>query len=108
MDKLVFVNSISTSKGGTHVNHVVEQLIDPILEAKKKKEISFDIKPIHIKKNIFIFINSLIENTAFDSQTKENLTLKVSSLGSRCSPIDSFTKEIIKTMPIPERIVNFS
>lgn len=103
-----FVNSISTSKGGTHVNHVVEQLIDPILEAIKKKDKTLDIKPIHIKNNMFIFINCLIENPAFDSQTKENLTLKVSSFGSRCSPMDSFVKEIIKMTPIVDRIVSFS
>ncbi|ELA42465.1 uncharacterized protein VICG_00564 [Vittaforma corneae ATCC 50505] len=107
-NQVSFVNSISTSKGGTHVNHVMDQLIDPITEAIKKKDKSLDVKPIHIKNNIFIFINCLIENPAFDSQTKENLTLKVSSFGSKCLPIESFVKDIIKNTPLVEKIVSFS
>lgn len=103
-----FVNSISTSKGGTHVNHVMDQLIDPITEAIKKKDKSLDVKPIHIKNNMFIFINCLIENPAFDSQTKENLTLKISSFGSKCSPVESFVKDIIRNTPLVEKIVSFS
>ena len=50
----------------------------------------------------------MIENPAFDSQTKENLTLKVSSFGSKCGPMDSFVKEIIKHTPIVDKIVSFS
>jgi DNA topoisomerase II len=103
-----FVNSISTSKGGTHVNHVCDQLIEPIQEAIKKKEKKLDIKPIHIKNSMFLFINCLIENPSFDSQTKENLTLKMSSFGSKCQPIDSFVKNIIKNTTLIDRIVSFS
>lgn len=103
-----FVNGISTSKGGTHVNHVVDQLILPISDAIKRKDKALDIKPVHIKNNMFVFINCLIENPAFDSQTKENLTLKASSFGSKCNPIESFIKDIIKNTPIVERIVLFS
>ena len=33
-----------------------------------------------------VFINCLVENPAFDSQTKENMTLKQSSFGSKCAP----------------------
>lgn len=107
-NQVSFVNSISTSKGGTHVNHVIDQLIDPITELIKKKDKSLDIKPIHIKNNMFVFINSLIENPAFDSQTKENLTLKASSFGSKCTPIDSFVKDILKNTPLVEKIITFS
>ena len=32
-----FVNSIATSKGGTHVNHVADQVVDRVLEHLKKK-----------------------------------------------------------------------
>lgn len=103
-----FVNSISTSKGGTHVNHVIDLLIDPISDAIKKKDKSLDVKPVHIKNSMFLFINSLIENPAFDSQTKENLTLKMSSFGSKCIPIDAFVKEMIKSTPLVDKIVSFS
>lgn len=103
-----FVNSISTSKGGTHVTHVLDQIVDSIQEDIKKKNKTLEVKPMHIKNSIFIFINCLIENPAFDSQTKENLTLKVSAFGSKCTPVDSFIKDIIKNTPLIEKIVLFS
>lgn len=103
-----FVNSICTSKGGTHVNHVIDQILDPLSQHIKKKNKNLDVKPLHIKSNIFIFINCLIENPAFDSQTKENLTLKASSFGSSCTPIDSFISEIINKTDLIKKIVDFS
>lgn len=103
-----FVNSISTSKGGTHVTHVLDNIVDPIIDQIKKKEKSLDIKPIHLKSSMFIFVNCLIENPSFDSQTKENLTLRASSFGSKCLPLDSFIKDIIKNTDLIERAVSFS
>ena len=35
-----------------------------------------EIKPAQVKQHLFLFINALVENPAFDSQTKENMTLK--------------------------------
>lgn len=103
-----FVNSIATTKGGTHVAHVLDQLVDPVIEAIKKKEKSLEIKPIHVKASMFLFINCLIENPSFDSQTKENLTLRASSFGSKCVPLDQFVREVVKSTPLVERVVSFS
>lgn len=47
-----FVNSISTSKGGTHVNHVVDQLIDPIVEVIRKEVKNLDAMPYHAESNV--------------------------------------------------------
>ncbi|KAF7683272.1 DNA topoisomerase 2 [Astathelohania contejeani] len=102
-----FVNNICTSKGGSHVNHVMDQLIEPLIEMAKKKDKNLTIKPFQVKSNFFIFINSLIENPAFDSQTKENLTLRQSSFGSKCAPLDTFLKNIVKT-GLLERITDFA
>ena len=46
---------------------------------------------------MFVFINSLIENPAFDSQTKETLTTKMQNFGSKCEPSDKFFNSINKT-----------
>lgn len=40
-------------------------------------------------------MNALIVNPAFDSQTKETLTLKVSSFGSKCDLSEQFLKKVI-------------
>lgn len=103
-----FVNSICTSKGGSHVSHVVEQLVDPIAEQIKKKNKDLVVKPALIKSSIFIFIRCLVDNPAFDSQTKENLTLRVSAFGSKCEPMDEFVKKILKETSILEKVTEYA
>ncbi|CAJ0878682.1 11617_t:CDS:10 [Entrophospora sp. SA101] len=88
-----FVNSICTSKGGTHVKHVIDQIVTKLTEHIEKKNKGVKVKPFQIKNYIWIFVNCLIENPAFDSQTKENMTLKQSSFGSKCVVDDDFIKK---------------
>lgn len=102
-----FVNGICTSKGGTHITHVLDQIIDPISEQVKKKEKGLVIRPFQVKSCLFLFVNALIVNPAFDSQTKENMTLRVSSFGSRCTISGEFIKNVLKT-GIVERIAAFA
>lgn len=65
-----FVNGVCTSKGGTHVNYLVDQIVDKVQEKIKKREKDLTIKPFQIKAHIWIFVNCLIENPTFDTQTK--------------------------------------
>ena len=84
-----------TTQGGTHVNYITDQVVSKLLEsAKKKNKGGMDLKPFHIKGHLWIFINCLIENPSFDSQTKENMTLKARSFGSSCSLSDKFIKQV--------------
>ncbi|KRH92066.1 DNA topoisomerase type II, partial [Pseudoloma neurophilia] len=80
-------NSICTIKGGTHVQYVLDQIIEPVIEKLKKKEKGLNIKPQFVKNNIFLFLNCLIENPSFDSQTKETLTLRSNAFGSSIGEI---------------------
>lgn len=93
--QISFVNSIATTSGGTHVNYITDQIIKKVSEALKKQKKS--IKPFQIKNHIFLFINCLIENPAFTSQTKEQLTTRVRDFGSRCEIPDEYIKKIMKT-----------
>jgi DNA topoisomerase II len=89
-----FVNSIATTKGGTHVEYIAKQLIDGIIEiVKKKNKAGAAVKPFQVKNHLWVFINCLIENPAFDSQTKENMTLQVSKFGSKCKVSEEFIKK---------------
>lgn len=90
-----FVNSIATFKGGTHVNYVTDQITEKLLAAvKKKNKGGIEVKPFQIKNHLWIFINCLIENPAFDSQTKENMTLRAKAFGSMCEFSDKFIKQV--------------
>ncbi|CAJ0836243.1 12715_t:CDS:10, partial [Entrophospora sp. SA101] len=88
-----FVNSICTSKGGTHVNHVIDQIVTKLIECIEKKNKDLKVKHFQIKNHIWVFVNCLIENPAFDSQTKEIMTLKHHSFRPKCRIDDNFIKK---------------
>ncbi|CAK9000771.1 DNA topoisomerase 2 (DNA topoisomerase II) [Durusdinium trenchii] len=94
-----FVNSICTSRGGTHVNHVTEQVVARVMEEigqqKSDKAGHLSVKPQHVRNHLWIFVNCLIENPAFDSQTKETLTTKKERFGSRCELSDDLLQGIV-------------
>ncbi|XP_056285488.1 DNA topoisomerase 2-alpha [Pseudoliparis swirei] len=89
-----FVNSIATTKGGRHVDYVADQLVSKLIEVvKKKNKAGVAIKPFQVKNHLCLFVNCLVENPTFDSQTKENMTLQQKSFGSTCSLSDKFIKQ---------------
>lgn len=91
-----FVNGISTSDGGTHVDYIVNQIIYRLKDQIEKKNKDIVIKPSYIKDNIFIFINCLIENPTFSSQTKEQHVTKSTKFGSSVVLTDDFIKRVDK------------
>lgn len=92
-----FVNSIATTKGGRHVDHVVDMIVKQLIELlKKKNKGGVNIKPFQVKNHMWIFINCLIVNPTFDSQTKENMTLQAKGFGSKCSITDKFMNNVAK------------
>ena len=67
---------------------------DRILECINKKNKNLIIRPQHVKQHIWIFVNCLIENPAFNSQTKETLTIKINEFGSSFQLSEKFLKQI--------------
>lgn len=49
-----------------------------------------------IKNHLWVFVNCLIVNPTFDSQTKENMTLQAKSFGSKCAFSEKFTTSVMK------------
>ena len=96
-EAISFVNGICTYNGGNHVDYVVNNIIDKLktIITKKHKDITF--KPQMVKDNLIIFIDSVIENPSFTSQTKETLKTKVSEFGSKCELSDKFIKKLSVT-----------
>jgi DNA topoisomerase-2 len=90
-----FVNGIFTSKGGKHVEYIINQIVRKLtayIKAKKK----VDVKPAAIKEQLILFLRCDIENPAFDSQTKDFMNTPVSSFGSTCNVSDKFIEKIAK------------
>lgn len=93
-----FVNSIATTRGGKHVDYVADQIITKLIEVVKKKngKSGINLKPHQLKNHLWIFVNCLIENPTFDSQTKETMTLQSKNFGSKCVPSDKFFTSLLK------------
>ncbi|XP_056255731.1 DNA topoisomerase 2-beta isoform X2 [Seriola aureovittata] len=91
--QISFVNSIATTKGGRHIDYVVDQIVSKLIEVvKKKNKAGVTVKPFQVKNHIWVFVNALIENPSFDSQTKENMTLQTKSFGSKCLLSEKFIR----------------
>jgi len=90
-----FVNGIYTSKGGKHVEYILNQITRKLadyIELKKK----IKVNPNSIKEQLILFLRCDIENPAFDSQTKDYMNTPMSKFGSKCDVSDKFIEKIAK------------
>jgi len=90
-----FVNGVYTGKGGKHVEYILNQLVRKIIAyIEKKKKIK--VKATTIKEQLMLFVNCVVENPSFDSQTKDYMNTPVSKFGSKCDISDKFIDKVVK------------
>lgn len=92
------MNGIATIKGGTHVDYVTNQLTNYIITVVNKRKKNVNLKAHAVKSHLWVFVNALIDNPAFDSQTKETLTIRQSSFGSKCELSEDFLRKGLSTV----------
>ena len=90
-----FVNGICTSKGGKHVEYIMGQLLRKLAAYIKTKK-KVDVKPATIKEQLTLFLRCDVENPAFSSQTKDELTTTSANFGSVCTVSDEFVEKVAK------------
>jgi DNA topoisomerase-2 len=108
MEQVSFVNGIYTWKGGKHVEALstaISVKLAKHVETKGKKKIT--LKPGLIRDNMWIFARTIIEDPAFDSQTKEYLTTPPAKFGSKFTISDKFIEKVSK-LGIVERAIKLS
>jgi DNA topoisomerase-2 len=93
--QLSFVNGIYTSKGGKHVEYIMNQIIRKLCAYIKTKK-KVDVKPNTIKEQLMLFLRCDIENPSFNSQTKDELGTSITNFGSSCNVTDGFIEKIAK------------
>lgn len=77
------------------MDHVTDMVVKQLIETlKKKNKAGVQIKPFQIKNHLWVFINCLINNPTFDSQTKENMTLQQKNFGSKCTLSEKFITNV--------------
>ena len=90
-----FVNGIYTSKGGKHVEYILNQITRKLCDfIEKKKKVK--VNPNSIKEQLILFLRCDIENPAFDSQTKDYMNTPSSKFGSKCEVSDKFIEKVAK------------
>lgn len=90
-----FVNGIYTSKGGKHVEYILNQITRKLAEfIEKKKKVK--VNPNSIKEQLILFLRCDIENPAFDSQTKDFMNTPMAKFGSKCDVSDKFIEKVAK------------
>lgn len=90
-----YVNGIHTSKGGKHVDYILQQItrkLSAYIEKKKKITVNTN----SIKEQLILFLRCDIENPAFDSQTKDFMNTPSSKFGSSCVVSDKFIEKVAK------------
>ena len=93
--QISFVNGIHTSKGGKHVEYILNQITRKLCEfIDKKKKVK--VNPNSIKEQLILFVRCDIENPAFDSQTKDYMNTPSSKFGSKCDVSDKFIEKVAK------------
>ena len=96
-EQVSFVNGINTSRGGTHVDYIADQIKSKLVDVLKKKK-KIDVKPQIVKNQLRLFINaSKIINPVFDSQTKETLKTPKQKFGCTYDIPDKFINQLMKT-----------
>lgn len=90
------VNGISTIVGGTHVNYATNMVVNSV-----KTHISRGVKNVNIRVNdvknrMLLFVNCKLPNPYFNSQTKEELRLKLNGLTKDVIMNDNLLKRLSK------------
>jgi len=101
-----FVNGIWTYCGGTHVNYILDQIADNVVEYVKSKH-KITPKVANIKEQLTIFVDSVIDDPSFTSQTKDTLTTKVSKFGTTYKIDELFMKKLVKS-GLVEEVIRFA
>ncbi|CAL5385333.1 unnamed protein product [Camellia sinensis] len=81
------------TEGGTHVDYVTNHITNYVMSIVNKKNKNANLKAHAVKIHLWVFVNALIDNPAFDCQTKETLTIRQSSFGSKCELSQEFLKK---------------
>lgn len=97
-ESVSFVNGMSTHRGGTHVNALVQQISKKIQEKIEKLDPNLAKLVSHglIRRHLFVACDALIENPTFDSQMKEYLTSSPTNFGSSYSLTQKLLNDIVK------------
>lgn len=88
-----FVNFIATTKGGTHVDYITDQITRIVKnDVNKINEASGNVAKVkskEVKQHLRVFVKAIIDEPLFISVTNEGLISKQDTFGSTCDVPES-------------------
>lgn len=100
--QISFVNGINTHFGGTHVNFILDQLVEKITaKLRSRVDLSGTKGRNAIINNLFLFIRCAISKPTFDSQTKERLNTP-----SKLFVPPNISLNVKEYINIPDKLIN--
>lgn len=101
-----YVNGLNIKDGGTHVDVIINNVVNLLRESLSKKYKT--IKPADIKNKLMVVgVFTGFVNPKFNSQTKEKLTNSISEVNQYLGDIDyvSLSKKILKNKDIIDPVI---
>ena len=104
---LTYVNGLALTRGGTHIDFITNQIVNPIRDKLSKKYKTIKPADIRNKLTAVVFLRDF-PNTKFDSQTKETLTNSIAEISKYLGDsidFEKFAKQILKNEAIINPII---
>ena len=104
MEQLSWVNGVATTRGGKHIDAVLDLICDALgalIQKKHKHKVSKQT----IRNQIRILLQSNVVNPSFDSQTKEYLKTNKSNFGMKLEAPRRLAEQIASKTDIVKRVV---
>ncbi len=98
-EAITFVNSVETYEGGTHVDYIINPIIQKLREFFKKKH-KVEVKPADIKQHLQLFISADINRPNFNSQTKALLISEPRDYKTSFTASTKFINALLKSEAI--------
>lgn len=102
-----YVNGLWIRNGGTHINFILDKIVESLREHIKKKH-KIDVLPASIKQHLtLITVFRGFQNLKFDSQTKERITNSISEISDHLKnfDFDKIARQILGTPEIIDPII---
>lgn len=103
-----YVNGMHMSRGGSHIEHISAQIVNPIREKLERKFKTIKPGDIKNKLTLVVFLRDFA-NPKFDSQTKETLTNSIADINrylGNSIDFDKLAKQILKNESIINPVID--
>jgi DNA topoisomerase II len=106
-NQISICSSVSTYRGGTHVNYISNEVSKDLAEMITKGNKKLKINWVDVKNKLFLFLIAKVPNPTFDTQTKENLTNYISKEIHQGTKVSESTLKKIMKSEIVQSIMDY-